>query len=1068
MPDSIAVLGDSMSVATGTQGIPASEQPQNSWSTGTNSSVNSLYQRILALNPSISGNNRNMAANGEDMNDAPTQANNTPSDTELVTIQLGGNNLCKSSVGAMTTVAQYRSSLVQTLDIIQNRMPNALIQIQSVPDIYNLWFLRGAPNPPNDQPSSRAGTARTFWGLGLIPCESLVANATSMDQADIDRRNAVRQRNIEYNAVLAEECEKRLRCRFDRYATFNFSSNRATPPFGDYLPRAQWQFVDDDNSTIDHYHPGLSGQRKMAEAAWASGYDFTDSTMPVGSYEMNPAPLSSGVSYLPTTVDVTWTDAAGIKGVQHRIHQNGVAGPWQTDLGTTTGPVDQYQAYSYVTEQEFSVDVSTVGTTYIESRAMDSNGNMSASKIVKVEYDPDALPTPEINSSPPGITASGSASFSFSGAIAGTTYECSLDGSPFAACTSPVSYDSLADGDHEFRVRVKSAATSGPISSFVWHIDSSAPPAPSISSGPPSRTRLTVATFTFSGTEAELECSLDGSAFASCTSPRQVFVPADGLHRFEVRQKTITGTPGTSAVYIWTVDNTAPAAPVISSAPNSPTNQTSASVSFSGEPGGTFRCVLDNAQISTCTSPWTRSNLSEGTHTLAISQRDQVDNQGPAAFVTWTIDLTAPPAPTVNTGPSGLTASRDVSITFSGESGGTYQCSLDGAPFFFCSSPRNLVGLEDGDHDLRIRQIDSAGNAGPISSRSWSVDATPPDMPQITDGPAPFTNLRSSSFGFTGEPGSTFECSLDEAPFSTCDTGHVVEELPDGSHQLKVRQRDAAGNRGSSATREWTVDTIPPAAPTIGPQTLELSINPNRQLGFTGEPGGFFECRMNEGAWGVCPQPWSATFPGPGNHSFDVRQTDDAGNTGPTARGTVLVWAGPPSTPVVTSAPRGTVRSTSAEVRFTVGPIGAPVCSLNGGSWKPCDGVWTAQDLDQGPQSLVINQRNEVPGPTVTVEWTVDTLAPRLSGPVRAKPQGKRRNSKPVNWILASTYERGRGQPATLEFSTAKRKPAASAAPVKARTRKWQAKLAIRSKPKPTWVRVFDGAGNGSGWFAVK
>ncbi len=1057
-----------MSVATGTQGIPASEQPQNSWSTGTNSSINSLYQRILALNPSISGNNRNMAANGEDMNDAPTQANGTPSDTELVTLQLGGNNLCKSSVGAMTTVAQYRSSFVQTLDIIQNRMTNALIQIQSVPDIYNLWFLRGAPNPPNDQPSSRAGTARTFWGLGLIPCESLVANATSMDQADIDRRNAVRQRNIEYNAVLAEECEKRLRCRFDRYATFNFSSNRASPPYGDYLPRAQWQFVDDDISTIDHFHPGLSGQRKMAEAAWASGYDFTDSAMPVGSSVLDPAPLPSGTSYLPTSVEVTWADQAGIKGVQYRIHQNGVAGAWQTEPGTTTTPVDQHLSYSYLTSQEFSVDVSTPGTTYIESRALDVNGNMSASKIIEVDYDPDALPTPVITASPPAITASGSADFSFSGAIAGTTYECSLDGSPFAACSSPVSYSALADGDHEFRVRVKSAATTGPASSFEWHIDSSAPPAPTISSGPPNRTRLTVANFTFSGTEATLECSLDGSAFSTCTSPRQVFVPADGPHRFEVRQKTITGTPGTSAVYTWTVDNTAPAAPSVTSSPATPTNQTSASVSFAGEPGGSFRCVLDNVQISTCTSPWTRSNLSEGTHTLAISQRDQVDNQGQATTVTWTIDLTAPAAPTVLSGPPALTTSRDASVSFSGEAGGSFQCSLDGAPFFFCSSPRNLVGLEDGNHDLRIRQTDSAGNTGPISTRSWSVDATAPGAPGLSIAPPSLTNLDEATFSFTGEPGGSFECARDDGPFTPCSSPENLSGLDDGSHSFQVRQKDGLGNVGPAASHSWTVDTVPPAAPSIGPQTMELSQNPNRQIGFTGEPGGFFECRINVGAWDVCLPLWSATFPGAGTHSFDVRQTDDAGNTGPSARGTVLVWGGPPSTPVVTSAPRGTVRSTSAEVRFTVGPVGAPQCNLNNGSWEACNGIWSRQGLEQGPQTLVIGQRNEVAGPTVTVEWTVDTLAPKLSGQVRAKGKGRAKKGKPRNWVLSSAFDRSLGQPATLEFSTAGKKPAAAAAPVKARTRKWSAKLTIKSKAKPTWVRVFDGIGNGSAWLTVK
>ena len=1074
MPNSIAVLGDSMSVATGINVIPSVTQPESSWSTGTNSSVNSLYQRILALNPAISGKNRNMAANGEDMTDAPAQANATPADTELVTMQLGGNNLCKDSVAQMTSVAEYRARFVETLDILQSRMPNALIQIESVPDIYNLWFLRGAPNPPNDQPSSRAGTARVFWDtLAVIPCKSLVLDPTDMSQAAIDRRNAVRQRDLDYNKALAEECEARLRCRFDRYATFAFSSNRVVPGdlTGPYLPRAQWQFVDDDISTVDHFHPGLSGQRKMAQAAWESGYNFTDSTMPTGAASISPAPLQSGTSFLPSTVSTTWSDAAGIKGIQYRTHFNGTASAWQTQLGTTTIPVNQTETYGYLTQKTFSVTVTTPGTTYVESRAMDVNGNLSASKVTEVNYDPNAIAAPQITSTPPSITASNAASFSFTGAISGTGYECSLDGGAFSDCSPPKSYSSIADGQHEFRVRLKSAVASGPAVSYQWQIDSSAPPAPTIHTGPAANTKLTVADFTFSGTEAALECSLDGATFASCTSPRNVFVPTDGVHRFEVRQKTITGVPGTSAVYTWTVDNTKPPAPVFGEGPSSPTNSTSASIQFTGEPGGTYSCQLTGPgglQINNCTSPRNLAGLAQGEYTLSVSQKDQLGNQGPAASYSWTVDLTAPVAPQVGSGPPARTASRDATVTFTGEAGGHFECALDDADFFFCSSPRDLSGLADGEHSLRMRQIDAAGNTGAAASRSWTVDATAPEAPELNGRPPALTNSAAAAFTFTGEPGGAFECSLDQAPFSGCATPQTLGPLADGSHQFRVRQKDDLNNTGPVASHSWMVDTTPPAAPNIAPQTLELSQNRDRQIGFTGEPGGSFECRINEGVWSNCLPLWDATFPGAGNHSFDVRQTDDAGNTGPSARGQVTIWGGPPSTPVITSAPEGTVRSTSAEVRFTAGPVGEPYCNLNGGNWQACDGVWTAQNLEQGPQTLAISQRNEVAGPAVVVQWTVDTLAPKLSGKVTAKPKGKVKKGKPRTWILTTSYDRKLEKPSTLEFSLSKAKPKATIAPVRSRTRKWAPKLTIKSTPKPAWVRVLDPVGNSSPWVRVR
>ena len=1072
MPNSIAVLGDSMSVATGINVIPSATQPESSWSTGTNSSVNSLYSRILALNPGIAGKNRNKAANGEDMNDAPAQANTVETDTELVTMQLGGNNLCKDSVAQMTTVAQYRSSFLTALDNLQNRTPNALIQIQSVPDIYNLWFLRGAPNPPNDQPSSRAGTARVFWDtLAVIPCKSLVLDPTDMSQAAIDRRNAVRQRTLEYNRVLAEECEARLRCRFDRYATFAFSSNRVDPfaLTGPYLPRNQWQFIDDDISTVDHFHPGLSGQRKMAQAAWESGFNFTDSTMPASTVSISPSPPPSGTSYLPSTVNLNWTDAAGVKGVQYRTHFNGNTSAWQTQLGTTTGSLIDNLSYGYQTQKSLSVGVSTPGTTYVESRAMDANGNLSASRITEVVYDPNAITAPTITATPPSITASGSAAFSFTGALEGTTYECSLDGGAFQACSSPRAYLSLADGSHEFRVRLKSAFATGPADSFTWTIDSSAPPPPVISEGPPLQTDLTVASFTFSGTEAALECSLDGAAFAACTSPRLVSVPADGLHTFEVRQKTIVGTPGTSAIYTWTVDNTAPAAPTFDDGPSSPTNSTSASISFSGEPGAVFRCRLDGGAVNICTSPRILTGLGPGAHTLSVYQRDAVNNQSQTSTFNWTVDTTAPAAPAINTGPPAQTNSGSASITFSGEAGGFFECSLDGASFFFCSSPRNLTGLEDGDHELRIRQTDTAGNTGPASSRSWNVDATPPEAPNLTGGPPVLTNSASASFSFTGEPGGSFECSLDGAGFSACSSPVNLNGISEGEHHFSTRQLDDLGNTGQPTTRNWTVDTTPPAAPEIAPDTLDIKSTLTLPIGFTGEPGGSFQCRTDEGPWTSCSSPWTATFADEGMRTFDVRQTDTAGNTGPAARGSRGIAITPLPAPVVISAPSGTVRSTSAEVIFTVAEGATAVCFLNGAPAQTCNGTWSASGLGQGPQTLVISQRTQLKFPvSVTVEWTVDTLAPKLTGQVRAKAKGKAKKGKPRTYLLTTSHDRKLGKPASLEFSIAAKKPAATAPPAKSRTRKWAPKLTIKSKKKLTWVRVLDPIGNSSGWYRVR
>ncbi|MGI0024772.1 MAG: hypothetical protein ACREA4_06455, partial [Nitrososphaera sp.] len=81
-------------------------------------------------------------------------------------------------------------------------------------------------------------------------------------------------------------------------------------------------------------------------------------------------------------------------------------------------------------------------------------------------------PETTIDSGPANPTASQSAIFAFSSNEAGSTFECSLDGGAFAACTSPTEYTGLAVGDHTFEVRATDASsnTDATPASFAWTI----------------------------------------------------------------------------------------------------------------------------------------------------------------------------------------------------------------------------------------------------------------------------------------------------------------------------------------------------------------------------------------------------------------------------------------------------------------------------------------------------------------------------------------------------------------------------------------------------------------------
>ena len=72
--------------------------------------------------------------------------------------------------------------------------------------------------------------------------------------------------------------------------------------------------------------------------------------------------------------------------------------------------------------------------------------------------------------------------------------------------------------------------------------------------------------------------------------------------------------------------------PVITSTPANPTNQTSASFSFTDtQTGVSFLCQLDGSAFSACSSPAPYSGLSQGSHTFSVKAQDTSGNQSGAA-----------------------------------------------------------------------------------------------------------------------------------------------------------------------------------------------------------------------------------------------------------------------------------------------------------------------------------------------------------------------------------------------------------------------------------------------------
>jgi len=159
---------------------------------------------------------------------------------DYLTVLTGGNDLCADTVAEMTSVADFQTQLETAMTTLAAGSPNTHVYVVSIPDACQLWNL-----------FKGNFWARFIWAAGNI-CQSLLANPTSTQQVDVQRRAAVRQRNIDCNLALATVCSTFTSCRFDNNAVFN-TQFTATGVSGDY------------------FHPSVAGQARLASGSWSVG-----------------------------------------------------------------------------------------------------------------------------------------------------------------------------------------------------------------------------------------------------------------------------------------------------------------------------------------------------------------------------------------------------------------------------------------------------------------------------------------------------------------------------------------------------------------------------------------------------------------------------------------------------------------------------------------------------------------------------------------------------------------------------------------------------------------------------
>lgn len=441
-------------------------------------------------------------------------------------------------------------------------------------------------------------------------------------------------------------------------------------------------------------------------------------------------------------------------------------------------------------------------------------------------------PETTIISSPSGTVASKSATLAFT-ADEPATFQCSLDGAPFADCVSPVALGGLSEGAHTFRVRAVDAAGNVDATPAVatWIVDTVAPTvALSLISPAAAETSSTTISFTFAADAdlAVVECVLDGGTRQTCSRPTTTLTSlADGPHTIEFYGRDAAGNvQAVATTHAWTVDTAPPSVTSFQLAGGaSVTSTTSVAFSIAAADAATMDFLLDvdPPQFGLPFSPTGIVNLSAGDGPKVVKAR-LYDALGNAVDVTSTIELSGG-APTIMASTaSPITAamahvfdlaafggSQPWEVRWTGDitdaTAGTWQP-------FAASVPLHLTA-GDGAKSVTFRIRSASLVEGNDSVVAVTLDTTPPtgsawvvaqtaalsvEVTSAVSDPAGAVELR-----FGGDAtGANAGVWLPAGP--------VFVDLPpvDGDYTITVEARDPLGNTGLIASLPVKLDLTGP------------------------------------------------------------------------------------------------------------------------------------------------------------------------------------------------------------------------------------------------------------------
>ncbi|WP_370438776.1 Ig-like domain-containing protein [Microvirga sp. TS319] len=471
---------------------------------------------------------------------------------------------------------------------------------------------------------------------------------------------------------------------------------------------------------------------------------------------------------------------------------------------------------------------------------------------------------------------------------------------------------------------------------------------------------------------------------------------ADGEHTIKVRVRDADDNLSGEATITFTLDTAAPAAPTVALTTDSGTagdlRTNDGALTVAAENGARVEYRLDNGDWSEDYDP---DDLTNGQHTVEVRATDAAGNVSGVTTITFTLDTAAPAAPTValttdsgTADDDGITNSAALTIEHVAD-GDTVEYQVEeGGEWSTTYDPDDLA---DGDHTIKVRVKDAAGNVSNVATVTFTLDTTPPVNAGI-DVDDLLTAAEATAavpVAITPDNGAIIvSAKIDGVDLTLTDGDYTFDatDMDEGEHEIVVVTKDAAGNE-TTTTRTITIDRVVPANPTVALTTDsgtagDLRTNDGALTIGNVADGDTVEYQVEEGG------EWSTTYDptelADGEHTVKVRVKDAVGNLSEVVEITFTLDTTAPAAAVITVDDHLGAAEVTAAVPVAITPAAdAAIVSAKIGNvdltLTATAGAYTfdATDLEDGTYTVTVVTKDAAGNETTTEKTvTIDRIAP--------------------------------------------------------------------------------------------